>query len=77
MDRRRVLHSELGEDKFRPSPLLIKYVDAGWLGTVLPHTRALRLLWRVSCCSADIHVSRVPTGVKSGKGFYDYAKKQK
>jgi 3-hydroxybutyryl-CoA dehydrogenase len=28
----RVLHSELGEDKFRPSPLLIKYVDAGWLG---------------------------------------------
>lgn len=43
----RVLHSELGEDKFRPSPLLIKYVDAGWLG------------------------------VKSGKGFYDYAKKQK
>jgi len=29
---RRVLHSELGEDKFRPSPLLIKYVDAGWLG---------------------------------------------
>lgn len=45
--RRRVLHTELGEDKFRPSPLLIKYVDAGWLGA------------------------------KSGKGFYDYPKKQK
>jgi len=28
----RVLHSELGDDKYRPSPLLIKYVDAGWLG---------------------------------------------
>jgi 3-hydroxybutyryl-CoA dehydrogenase len=28
----RVLHETLGEDKYRPCPLLIKYVDAGWLG---------------------------------------------
>lgn len=28
----KVLHSELGEDKYRPCPLLIKYVEAGWLG---------------------------------------------
>lgn len=28
----RVLHTQLGEDKYRPSPLLIKMVDAGWLG---------------------------------------------
>ncbi len=28
----RVLHSELGDSKYRPSPLLVKYVDAGWLG---------------------------------------------
>jgi 3-hydroxybutyryl-CoA dehydrogenase len=28
----RVLHENLGEDKYRPCPLLIKYVDAGWLG---------------------------------------------
>jgi len=27
----KVLHSELG-DKYRPSPLLVKYVEAGWLG---------------------------------------------
>jgi len=27
-----VLHSQLGDSKYRPSPLLIKYVDAGWLG---------------------------------------------
>jgi 3-hydroxybutyryl-CoA dehydrogenase len=27
-----VLHSKLGEDKYRPCPLLRKYVDAGWLG---------------------------------------------
>ena len=28
----RVLHDGLGEDKYRPCPLLIKYVNAGWLG---------------------------------------------
>ena len=26
------LQSELGDDKYRPCPLLIKYVEAGWLG---------------------------------------------
>src|SRR5205809_6812032 len=28
----RVLHEGLGDPKYRPSPLLIKMVDAGWLG---------------------------------------------
>nr|WP_295740599.1 3-hydroxybutyryl-CoA dehydrogenase [uncultured Acidocella sp.] len=28
----RVLHAELGEDKYRPAPLLVKYVNAGWIG---------------------------------------------
>ncbi len=27
-----VLHTGLGDDKYRPCPLLRKYVDAGWLG---------------------------------------------
>jgi 3-hydroxybutyryl-CoA dehydrogenase len=27
-----VLHEGLGDSKYRPCPLLIKYVDAGWLG---------------------------------------------
>lgn len=27
-----VFHKELGDDKYRPSPLLVKYVEAGWLG---------------------------------------------
>lgn len=27
-----VLHKEFGDDKYRPAPLLRKYVDAGWLG---------------------------------------------
>ncbi|HWP03925.1 MAG TPA: 3-hydroxyacyl-CoA dehydrogenase family protein, partial [Gemmatimonadaceae bacterium] len=27
-----VLHDELGEDKYRPCPLLRRYVAAGWLG---------------------------------------------
>eukprot|EP00892_Ulva_mutabilis_P010309 jgi/Ulvmu1/7650/UM038_0079.1 len=28
----RVLHSGLGEDKYRPCPMLVQLVDAGWLG---------------------------------------------
>ncbi|CDI85290.1 3-hydroxybutyryl-coA dehydrogenase, putative [Eimeria praecox] len=28
----RALHSELGDSKYRPAPLLIQYVDAGYLG---------------------------------------------
>lgn len=28
----RILHRELGEDKYRPCPLLVKYVEAGWYG---------------------------------------------
>jgi 3-hydroxybutyryl-CoA dehydrogenase len=28
----RFFHRELGEDKYRPCPLLIKYVEAGWYG---------------------------------------------
>ncbi len=28
----RILHAELGEDKYRPAPLLVKYVEAGWYG---------------------------------------------
>jgi len=32
LDIMRVLHDNLGDPKYRPCPLLIKYVDAGWLG---------------------------------------------
>ncbi len=28
----RVLHEATGDPKFRPAPLLVKYVEAGWLG---------------------------------------------
>ena len=27
-----VLHTGMGDSKYRPSPLLRKYVEAGWLG---------------------------------------------
>jgi len=33
LDIMRVLHSGLGDPKYRPCPLLIKMVDAGWLGS--------------------------------------------
>jgi 3-hydroxybutyryl-CoA dehydrogenase len=32
LDIMRVVHSGLGDPKYRPCPLLIKMVDAGWLG---------------------------------------------
>jgi len=32
LDIMRVLHSGMGDPKYRPCPLLIKMVDAGWLG---------------------------------------------
>jgi 3-hydroxybutyryl-CoA dehydrogenase len=28
----RIFHNELGDDKYRPCPLLVKYVEAGWFG---------------------------------------------
>jgi 3-hydroxybutyryl-CoA dehydrogenase len=28
----RVLHDGMGDSKYRPCPLLVQYVDAGWLG---------------------------------------------
>ena len=28
----RVLHTSTGDSKYRPAPLLVKYVEAGWLG---------------------------------------------
>jgi 3-hydroxybutyryl-CoA dehydrogenase len=27
-----VLHSGTGDPKFRPAPLLVQYVEAGWVG---------------------------------------------
>ena len=28
----RVLHTQFGDSKYRPCPLLVQYVDGGWLG---------------------------------------------
>ncbi len=37
LDILRVLHAGLGDDKYRPCPLLVRMVDAGWLGRKSGH----------------------------------------
>jgi len=37
LDIMRVLHNGLGDPKYRPCPLLVKMVDAGWLGKKSGH----------------------------------------
>ncbi len=37
LDILHVLHAELGDPKYRPCPLLVKMVDAGWLGRKSGH----------------------------------------
>ena len=37
LDIMRVMHNGLGDPKYRPCPLLVKMVDAGWLGRKSGH----------------------------------------
>lgn len=54
-----VLHEQLGDPKYRPSPMLIQYVDAGFLGSIA-FFLFLHLTTRL--------------GRKTGRGFYTHAK---
>ena len=42
-----VLYDGLADTKYRPCPLLVKYVDAGWIGRKVG-ARILRLLQRAA-----------------------------
>lgn len=46
----RVLHDGLGDSKYRPCPLLISYVDAGWFGV-----KSQRGARQPLCTSAWLH----------------------
>lgn len=59
----KVLHAELGDDKYRPSPLLVKYVEAGWFGKLFFLFNRIHILISIII------------GVKSGRGFFTYDKK--
>ncbi len=50
-----VLHDGLSDSKYRPCPLLVKYVEAGWLGRDRP--RLLRLSRRASGSDALNRIS--------------------
>jgi 3-hydroxybutyryl-CoA dehydrogenase len=56
-----VLHREMGDSKYRPSILLARMVDAGYLGMLLLDPPA--------GFGPDLGCR---TGKKVGKGFYEY-----
>ena len=56
-----VLHDGLADSKYRPCPLLVKYVEAGWLGRKTP-ARLLRLPRRTAGADAVGRPSSPPAG---------------
>ena len=46
-----VLYDGLADSKYRPCPLLVKYVEAGWMGRKVQRG-FLRLSWRRACADA-------------------------
>ena len=55
----KVLYNEFSDSKYRPCSLLVKYVNAGWLGSYFFHIPLFLLLILI-------------IGKKVGKGFYEY-----
>jgi 3-hydroxybutyryl-CoA dehydrogenase len=51
----RVLHGQLGDSKYRPAPLLIKYVDAGWLGAFSHYFICLYVCSCIMICKHHLH----------------------
>ncbi|CAI5527595.1 unnamed protein product [Closterium sp. Naga37s-1] len=76
----RVLHAGLGDAKYRPCPLLVQYVDAGWLGR--KSGRGVYEYPRQEEVGGDAKYRPCPLlvqyadagwlGRKSGRGVYEY-----
>ena len=62
-----VLHEGLADSKYRPCPLLVKYVEAGWLGRKNP-ARLLRLPRRASRADALTNGS-LDSDCRARRGF--------
>jgi 3-hydroxybutyryl-CoA dehydrogenase len=63
-----VLYNQTSDSKYRPSVLLSRMVDAGWLG------KSFSPRYKTCCHPCDSLSSFVShsTGKKVGKGFYEY-----
>ena len=67
-----VLHDGLADTKYRPCPLLVKYVEAGWLGRKTA-TRILRLPGRgagANALDAIIRLKIGPSGRSTARGTH-------
>lgn len=65
-----VLYNQTSDSKYRPSVLLSRMVDAGWLGRLVSYFPILSSIDHLRVHIGHIHLQT--TGKKAGRGFYEY-----